>query len=123
MVNLYNKSKVALSKNLTLQSTASFPFAFKHVACTCFSQSKLEENHNPRCLCWWTLVINLSLSKSGGELKRHFDFEKIRCLLFPALKMTFHFLAQADIFSKSLFSTLAVRAGSITCHWVRVEVN
>ena len=29
MVNLYNKSKVALSKNLTLLSTVSLPFSFK----------------------------------------------------------------------------------------------
>ena len=56
----------------------------------------------------------LSLSKSGGELNRYFECEKIKSLLFPALKITFQFLAQADIFSKSLFSTFAVRAGSIS---------
>ena len=66
MVNLYNKSKVALSKNLTLLSTASLPFAFKQQFCTCFSQSKLDENHRPKCLCWWTLEINLPSSISGG---------------------------------------------------------
>ena len=112
MVSLYNKSSVALSKNLTLRSTASFPFAFKHAIWTCFSQSKFDENHRPKCLCWWTLEINLPSRMRGGEFKRYLFCEKIKSLLLPALKITFHFLARALIFSKSLLITLHVIAGS-----------
>ena len=48
----------------------------------------------------------------GGELFRHL-FEKIMSFDFLALKITFHLVAQLEIFIKSLFNCAAVSAGSV----------
>ena len=47
----------------------------------------------------------------GGELFNTL-FEKIIFFVLDALKVTFHFKAQLDIFCKSLFKISAVSAGS-----------
>ena len=112
IVSLYSKSRVALSGNLTLCSTANFPLAFSNVECICLSQSNVEESQSPRCRCWCTLVMKLSSSMRGGELKRYLFRENIKSLLLPALNKTFHLLAHKPIFLRSLLRTSAVIAES-----------
>ena len=62
-------------------------------------------------MCKFTLSILLLFNISGGELLRNL-LEKIMSLDFEELKVTFHFCAQFEIFSKSLFKICAVSAGS-----------
>ena len=110
-VSLYNKSKVCLLRNFTVRRTDNFLLAFKQTCSTCLLQSSVDERINPRCLCWFTLSICLSLKFKEGELFKTF-LEKIMSLDFLALNVTLHFLGQLAIFFKSLFSIAAVSAGS-----------
>ena len=58
-----------------------------------------------------TLSIKFSLKTNGGELLSIL-FEKIISFDFPALKVTFHFFAQEEILTKSLFNFSTVSLGS-----------
>ena len=53
------------------------------------------------------------LKISEGELFKTLLFENIISLDFKALKVTFHFAAHIEIFSRSLFMAAAVIVGSL----------
>ena len=59
----------------------------------------------------FTLSITLLLKSKGGELLSNL-LENIISLLFPALKVIFQVLDQAEILAKSLLSCPTVSAGS-----------
>ena len=99
MVNLYKRFRVDLSKKWTLRKTNSFLFALRQVSWICFSQSRFDESHTPRCL-WWKIRLTSSLFKiSPGASGKVFFGEKIKSLLFEALNSTFHLAAHLPILS------------------------
>ena len=75
-------------------------------------QVRSDFKKTPRCLCLFTLSIQILLNSNGGELFSAL-LEKITSLDFLGLNVTCHLSAQDDIFSKSLFKILDVSVGSI----------
>ena len=104
-------SKVCLLKDFTYLKTDNLRFALRQTSSTCFPQSNVEDKYRPRCLCKFTLSINVPLNIKGGELFRTL-FVKIMSFVFDALNCTFHFAAHKEIFSRSLFRICAVSEGS-----------
>ena len=92
-----------------LLSTESLELALMLIYCTCRLQLKSEVKYIPKCLCSATLSMGIPLKKIGSGFSKSL-LEKIMVFVFPGLKFTFHFSAQADIFIKSLLSISAVSA-------------
>ena len=88
----------------------SLRLAFRQTSCICFVQSSVEVKQIPRCLCSVTFLIVSPLRIIKGLLSCDFVENKISQDL-SALNFTFHTLAQALIFAKSLFSCSPVSVG------------
>ena len=104
---LYIASSVFRLSCLTLYSIDSFKFTCFIILFKCSSQERLWVRIMPRCLWLWTLSTGLLLKVKGGWSLIAF-LEKTRSLVFPVLKVTFHFLAQSETFTRSLLSRLDV---------------